>query len=89
MGIPLFLMLGVAAVALASAQKSTNRLRSKLVKKAPAKRLHLTLTALILTAQVSELVKMIEHLSVVTVVSALFVLALALATTSGTEGELH
>ncbi len=44
---------------------------------------------MIVCAQISELLKVIEHVSLVNVIAALFLLAMVAATKSGTEGELH
>ena len=46
-------------------------------------------SVLILTAQISELVKVVEHTNIVTVTAALMLLAIVIATKSGTEGEMH
>ena len=45
--------------------------------------------ALILTAQVSDLVKVVEHVSIVNFVGALLLLAIVAGTKSGTEGGIH
>jgi uncharacterized membrane protein YdcZ (DUF606 family) len=44
--------------------------------------------ALFLSAQVSELAKVVEHVSMVNLVAAFFLLAIMLAAKSGTESEL-
>lgn len=85
----LFLMLAALSLGLLGAIKSANSLRNKLSQKVPVKQLHTTVTVLIVTAQISELVKMIEHISIVNISAALFLLVIVLAAKSGTEGELH
>lgn len=47
------------------------------------------ITMLVMATQISELVKAIEHISIVNIVAALFLLAIVVATTSGTEGVEH
>ncbi len=44
---------------------------------------------LIVTAQISELVKVVEHVTVVNMTAALLLLTVMVATKTGTEGELH
>ena len=84
----LFLIGTIAIVALLASVKHTGKLRSFLQKKAaPAQILPRAITMLVLTAQVSELVRVIEHVSVVNVTAALMLLAIIVATKSGTESE--
>jgi hypothetical protein len=45
------------------------------------------ISMLILTAQVSELVRVVEHVSIVNIAAALMLLAIIVATKSGTEGS--
>ena len=45
------------------------------------------ISALILTAQLSELLKMLDHATIVNVTGSLFLLAILAAAKSGTEGE--
>lgn len=47
------------------------------------------ITMLVMATQISELVKAIEHISIVNIVAALLLLAIVVATTSGTEGVEH
>lgn len=44
-------------------------------------------SVLILVAQISELVKMLDHVSIVNVTASLFLLAIMSAAKSGTEGQ--
>ena len=46
-------------------------------------------SVLIISSQISELLKVLEHDTIVNVVTALFILALIVATRPGTESELH
>jgi hypothetical protein len=46
-----------------------------------------TLSILILTAQISELIKMLDHVTIVNVTASLFLLAIIVAAKSGTEGS--
>jgi hypothetical protein len=86
----LFLLAGLAAVMLFGALKQTKQLKAKLVKKLPpAQYLPKAVSLLLVTAQISELVKMVEHISIVTVAAALLLLAIVLATRSGIETDLH
>jgi hypothetical protein len=85
-----FLLAGIAAVMLFGAFKQTSQLKAKLVKKLPpAQYLPKAISLLLVTAQVSELVKMVEHISIVTVAASLLLLAIVIATRSGTESQLH
>ena len=85
----LFLMLGAGLFLVSAVRQSTkvqNVLKSHqsyfgLIPKA--------ITMLVLAAQMSELLKAIEHVSIVNVVAALFMLVIVATTTSGTESEPH
>lgn len=85
----LFLCVG-AAVLVVAAVKNNSRLHSVLKKRAgkTGQMLPQAISMLIITAQISELVKVVEHVSVVNVVAALFLLAILAATKSGTEGQM-
>lgn len=86
----LFLMAGaVAVIVLASIAQTRNSL-SVIAKKVPAtKVLPKAVSVLILTAHASELIKVIEHASIVNVAAALLLLAVLAAVRSGTEDGLH
>lgn len=86
----IFLLAGIAAVMLFGAFKQTRQLKATLVKKLPrAQYLPKAISLLLMTAQISELVKMVEHISIVTVSAAMLLLAIVLATRSGIETDLH
>jgi hypothetical protein len=82
----LFLMGIVAVVALLSSVGHTNKLHRFLNKRAMGTQVvPKAITMLVMTAQVSELVKVVEHVSIVNVSAALMLLAIIIATKSGTE----
>ena len=86
----LFLLAGIAAVMLLGAKSQTKQLKQALVKKVPpAQYLPKAVSMALVAAQVSELLKMIEHISIVNVAAALLLFAIAMAARSGTESELH
>ena len=85
---PLVLLGVIAIVALLVAQRQNSRL-PRLVGKPARHYLPQAISMLILTAQVSELVKVVEHISIVNVFAALMLLVILAATKNGTEGELH
>jgi|GEM_PF-5222277 len=86
--IPLVL-LGIMVVAAgAHAITSTRRVKAVLAKAPARKHLPRVIGTLVLTIQFSELLKVIEHVSITHVVGALLLLAVMLATRAGTEGEL-
>ena len=85
----LFLGIGAAAAVL-GAMKNSAAVRKALPKsKAPVRFLPQAVSLLVITAQISELAKVIEHISIVHVAAALFLLAIVIAGKAGTEGELH
>ncbi len=47
------------------------------------------ISMLVLTVQVSEMVRVVEHVSVVNLAAAFLLLAIVVAAKSGTEGERH
>lgn len=86
----LFLLGTVAALMLAKVIHNTGKLKAFLGKRtAKAQLVPRAISVLVVVAQASELVRVIEHTSIVTIAAALFLLATLLATKSGTEGELH
>ena len=86
----LSLMAVVAIVFVAGAFSHTSKIKTALQKHASVSHyLPKAVTALILTAQVSELVRVVEHVSIVNFTAALLLLAIVVATKSGTEGEIN
>ena len=84
----LFLCLG-AGLSVLAAVKNSAGLHSAINKhSAKIRVLPKAIGLLIITAQVSELVKVVEHVSLANMVAALFLLAIVLAAKSGTESEL-
>ncbi len=83
------LFLGVAAVllVLAALRNSANLRRALKRHSTTNKLLPQAISVLILSAQVSELLRTIEHVSIVNIVAALFMLAILVATKSGTGNE--
>jgi hypothetical protein len=85
----LFLGTTVVVLVLWSLQ-SSSKLHQALGKHADkTKLLPHAFSMLIISAQISELLKVIEHASVTNVVGAFFLLAIIAATRPGTQGELH
>ena len=83
----LFLMLG-AGLFVVSAVRQSAKVKNALSKHQNNFRIvPKAITMLVLAAQVSELLKAIEHVSIVNVVAALFMLVIVATTTSGTESE--
>lgn len=84
-----FLFLAVAAgiIILAAARESKNT--QALLKKYSGKvtALPKAISVLVLTAQLSELLKMLDHATIVNVTGSLFLLAILAAAKSGTEGD--
>jgi hypothetical protein len=86
----LFLLVVIACVAVVSAIKQHGKFQAVLAKrKATAQYLPQAIGMLVLTAQVSELVRVVEHVTIVNLAAALLLLAIIVATKTGTEGELH
>lgn len=84
----LFLTAG-AGIIMVGAIKDSASLKQTLGKHSRTFRLlPQAVTLLILGAQFSELLKIIEHLSIVNLVAALLLLAIVAAAKSGTESEL-
>ena len=84
-----FLFLAVAAgVIILAAARESKKTRA-LLKKHSGKvnALPRTISVLILTAQLSELVKMLDHATIVNITASLFLLAIMAAAKSGTEGD--
>lgn len=85
----LYLLGGIGLVILLGAMWQTGKLRKILKRKTIKAHFPQALSMLLVVSQASELVRLVEHVSVVTVVAALLLLAILLATKSGTEGELY
>ncbi len=82
----LFLLVGLATVMLFGAKFDTTQLKAKLKKRVPpVKFLPRAIGLALIAAQCSELLKMVEQTSLVHLVAALLLLAVILATRSGTE----
>ena len=85
----LFLLAGLAAAMLLGAKAQTNSLKLRMVKKLlPVEYLPKMISVLIIVAQASELLKMIEHVSIVNVSAALLLLTIVVTGRSGTEHGL-
>ncbi|MBI5530492.1 MAG: hypothetical protein HY918_03250 [Candidatus Doudnabacteria bacterium] len=86
----LFLILAAGTMTLWSLKNNSSTLARTLGHHFPkVQKLPQAMGLMIVCAQISELLKVIEHVSLVNVVAALFLLAIAAAAKSGTEGELH
>ena len=85
----MFLILGAGVLVLA-AIRNNKKLHIALAKHHKQNRfLPQAVSLLIISAQVSELIKVVEHVTIVNVAAAIFLLAILVATRSGTESELH
>jgi hypothetical protein len=83
----LFLAVGAGVVVLAAMRESKKTQGWLQKHSGKVNALPKAISVLILTAQLSELLKMIANISVVNVVASLFLLAILAAAKSGTEGE--
>lgn len=82
----LVLMGGLALLMLLGVRGETKRLKVSLAKKLPqTQALPKAIGMLLIVAQISELLKMVEHATIVHVATALLLLAIATATRSGPE----
>jgi hypothetical protein len=85
----LFLLVAAGALVF-FAREGNNKVRQALQKKSPHfNLLPKAITLLAITAQASELVKVLEHISFVHIATALFLLTITVALKSGTESELY
>ena len=85
----LFLMGIAALIGLGMAFKQTGSLKLQLAKH--AKKAHVIskgVSMLMIAVEFSELLRVIEHTSIVTVFAAAFMLAIIVASKSGTESEI-
>lgn len=85
----LSLMAIVVAAVLGAAASHTGKTAKVLRQKTAAQYAPKMVSMLIITAQISELLKAVEHASFVNVAAALMLLAILLATRSGTENGMH
>ena len=85
----LALAVGIALVAMVGAMAHTGRLKTALAQKTVTTSLPRFVEAAILAVQAGELVKVVEHASMVNMVAALLILAIVLAARSGTKSELR
>lgn len=90
MTIFVLLLIGVALVMLVSAFKNSHQVRKVLTNHRTTRNfLPRAISMLVLTAQISELVKAVEHVSVVNVVAVLLLMAVWSAGKSGVEDEVR
>lgn len=84
-------LIGIAALAiLAVAVAQTRKTKAVILKQIASKRvLPKTISLLIIAAQATELVRVIEHASIVNVSAALLLLAIVVASASGTESDFR
>jgi len=86
----LFLLAGIAIVAISWAMERHEKLQAVLAKhKTKTQYLPKAIGMLMMTAQVSELMRVVEHITIVNLAAALLLLAIIVATKAGTEEELH
>lgn len=85
----LLFLAGLAMAMLLGAKAQTKALKAQLVKKLPpAQYLPKAISMLLIVAQASELLKMVEHVSIVNVSASLLLLTIVIASRSGTESGL-
>lgn len=86
----LFLMAVAVVVVVGSAARGTSRVKALLSRNLPKTAvLPKAVSMLVVAAQITELVKAVEHVSIVNVTAALLMLAIVAAAKSGTEGEMR
>ncbi len=87
----LFLVLGVAGLYGASALYNARKVQKTLGAKQvlPRRLLPETVSAFMLTVQAAELVRVVEHATVINMLAAFMLLAVVVASRSGTESHLH
>ena len=84
----LLFLLGMAGLIMTvAALRNTRHVKTVLAKSHARDHLPKLVTALVITVQFSELLKVVNHISVTNLVGALLLLAVMLATKAGTEGE--
>ena len=81
----LFLLLGAAAWALSHAFSHTAKLKPMLQSRTVTNHFPLVVQMLGIAVQTGELVRVVQHATIVNVAGALLILALVLATRTGTE----
>jgi len=85
----LLVLLGIGSFAMVvGAFRNTRGVKVVLAKSHARDHLPKAITMLVITIQFSELLKVIEHVSITHVVGALLLLAVMIATKAGTEGEV-
>jgi len=85
----LFLLVGAGVMVLVTIQNNS-KVHSVLKKHhGQVGYLPKAISMLAITAQIPELIKVLEHVSLIHVVTSLFLLAILVATKSGTESELR
>ena len=86
----LFLLAGVALAIVGISFKQTKNSLKEIAGGSKARNiLPKAVSVLILTAHASELIKVVEHASIINITTALLLLAIVLAGRPGTESELH
>jgi hypothetical protein len=82
------LLVGFALIGVMAAFRDSGKIKKALSQKVPyVKLVPKAIGTIVITVQFSELVKTVEHISVVSVSAGLLLLAVLLATKAGTEGE--
>ncbi len=85
----LLVLVGIMMLTLAvHAFSGTRRVKTALGKVHGRNQMPKMITALVISVQFSELVRIVDHASTIHVVGALLLLVVMLATKAGTEGEL-
>lgn len=86
----LLVLVGIAGLAMVVyAYRDTHRVQTVLAKSHAKDHLPKVISALIITVQFSELLKVVHHASFTNVAGALLLLAVMLATKAGTEEKIH
>ncbi len=86
----LLVLLGLAGFAMmVGAIRNTHQVKTFLARSRARSQLPKVITTLVISVQFSELLKMIDHVSVTHIAAALLLLAVMLATRAGTEGDLN
>ncbi len=83
----LFLLGIVAVVIFGSVFVNTAKVKTFVSNKTHTRYIPKAISMLLLTAQISELVRVVEHVNIVNLSAALLLLVIVVATKSGIEGE--
>lgn len=78
---------GAAGAVLVSSMVHTSKVKSLTEAVSKKTHLHTAISMLLVTAQVSELTRVVEHTTLVNVVAALFLCVILVATKAGTEAR--